>query len=47
MDAIHYKVRQDARIVNKAAYICIGIDLNDIDILGIWIGENERAALDA
>lgn len=44
MDAIHYKVRQDGRIVNKAAYICIGIDLDGMkDILGIWIGENESS----
>ncbi|OWZ82614.1 IS256 family transposase, partial [Natranaerobius trueperi] len=27
MDAVHYKVRQDGRIVNKAAYMAIGIDL--------------------
>lgn len=44
MDAIHYKVRQDGKIVNKAAYVCMGISMEGYkDILGIWIGENESA----
>lgn len=44
MDAIHFKVRDDHRIVTKAAYICLGIDMNGYkDILGIWIGEAEGA----
>lgn len=44
MDAVHYKVRQDGRIVNKAAYMAIGVNLDGIkDVLGIWIGENESS----
>lgn len=44
MDAIHFKVKQDGQIVNKAAYMVIGIDLEGYkDVLGIWIGENESA----
>lgn len=44
MDAIHYKVRQDGRIVNKAAYIAIGVNMDGFkDVLGIWIGEHESA----
>lgn len=44
LDAIHYKVRFDGHIVNKAAYMVIGIDLEgQKDVLGIWIGENESA----
>lgn len=44
MDAIHFKVKQDGAIVNKAAYMVIGIDLDGHkDVLGIWIGENESA----
>ena len=44
MDAIHFKVRDDHRIVSKAAYICLGIDIDGYkDILGIWIGEAEGA----
>jgi putative transposase len=44
MDAIHFKVKQDGAIVNKAAYMVIGIDLDGSkDVLGMWIGENESA----
>jgi putative transposase len=44
LDAIHFKVKQDGAIVNKAAYIVIGIDLDgNKDVLGMWIGENESA----
>jgi transposase-like protein len=44
MDAIHYKVRQDSQITNKAAYMVIGVDLEGKkDVLGIWIGESESA----
>ena len=43
-DAIFYKVRQEGRIVSKAAYTCLGIDLKGHkDVLGIWIGEKEGA----
>ncbi|WP_430073288.1 IS256 family transposase, partial [Paenibacillus naphthalenovorans] len=44
LDAIHFKVKQDGAIVNKAAYMVIGIDLDgNKDVLGMWIGENESA----
>jgi putative transposase len=44
MDALYYKVRQDGKVVNKAAYICMAIDINGHkDILGIWIGEQESS----
>jgi transposase-like protein len=44
MDAIHYHVRQDGRILKKAVYIAIGINLEGIkDVLGLWIGENESS----
>ena len=43
-DAIHYKVRESGKIVSKAAYTSLGINLDGKkDILGIWIGENEGA----
>lgn len=42
MDAIHYKVKEEHQIVNKAAYICMALDMRGYkDILGIWIGEQE------
>ena len=44
LDAIHYKVRQDGHVQNKAAYMVVGIDLNgQKDVLGMWIGEHESA----
>lgn len=44
MDGVHFKVREDNKIVSKAAYVCLGIDMNGYkDILGIWIGESEGA----
>lgn len=44
LDAVHFKVRQDGRIVSKAAHIMIGVDLEGMkDVLGIWIGESESA----
>ena len=45
LDAIHFKVRKDNRIVNKAAYSVLGINMaGQKDILGIWIGDNECAS---
>lgn len=44
MDAIHYHVRSEGRIIKKAVYIAIGIDLEGHkDVLGMWVGENESA----
>ena len=44
MDAIHYKIRQDAKVVSKAAYTCMGVGIDGrVDVLGIWIGESEGA----
>lgn len=44
LDAIHYKVRCDGKIINKAAYIIIGVTMDGVkDVLGIWVGENESA----
>lgn len=44
LDAIHYNVRQEGRVVKKAVYIAIGITLEGIkDVMGLWIGENESA----
>jgi transposase-like protein len=46
LDAIYYKVRQDGRIVSKAAYTCLGIDTKGHkDVLGIWIGEKYPLAV--
>ena len=44
MDAIHYHVRSEGRIVKRAVYIAIGINMAGIkDVLGMYVGENESA----
>lgn len=44
MDAVHFKVKEETKIVTKAAYICMALDMKGYkDILGIWIGEHEGA----
>jgi putative transposase len=43
-DAIHYKVRENGKVVTKAVYTCLGIDLDGKkEVLGLWIGESEGA----
>ena len=43
-DAIHYKVREDGKVVSKAAYTYLALDLEGKkDMLGIWVGESEGA----
>ena len=40
-DAVRMKIRDEGRVVNKAAYLAIGIDIDGIkDVLGIWIEKN-------
>ena len=44
MDAIHFKVKKDNSIVNKAAYAAIGVNIEGKkDVLGIWIGASESS----
>ena len=44
LDAVHFKVREGGKIVSKAAYVILGINIVGMkEILGIWIGENEGA----
>lgn len=44
MDAIHYNVRSEGRIVKKAVYIAIGINMDGKkEVLGMYVGENESA----
>lgn len=44
MDAIHYKIREDGRIINRAAYVVLGVTLDgNKDILSISIGANESS----
>ena len=44
IDAVHFSVREENRVVKKAAYIVLGINKEGYkEILGIWIGENESS----
>lgn len=44
MDAIHYHVRSEGRIVKRAVYIVLGIDMDGKkDVIGMYVGENEGA----
>ena len=43
-DAIRMKIRDEGCVVNKAAYLAIGIGMDgNKDVLGIWIEKNEGA----
>ena len=42
LDALYFKVRKENRIISKAAYSALGINMEgQKEILGIWIGESE------
>lgn len=44
LDAIHYKIRQDSKVISKAAYTVMGINVQgQVDVLGLWLSENEGA----
>lgn len=43
-DAIHFKVKENGKVVSKASYTCLGIRTDGRkEVLGIWIGEAEGA----
>ena len=43
-DAIRMSIRDEGRVIKKAVYLAIGVDVNGIkDVLGIWIERNEGA----
>ena len=44
MDCIHYKVREDGRILSRAAYVVLGVTVEGYkDILSITVGANETS----
>jgi transposase-like protein len=44
LDAIHYKVRHEGRVVTRAVYCMIGLNQEGYkELLGMYIGENEGA----
>jgi putative transposase len=43
-DALWVKVREDNRVINKAVYVALGVDLDGKkDVLGLWIDSSEGA----
>ena len=44
MDCIHYKVREDGRILSRAAYVILGVTIEGYkEILSITVGANETS----
>lgn len=44
LDAIHLKIRTSGRVMSRAVYLALGIDLGgNKELLGLWIGESEGA----
>jgi len=44
LDCIVLKIRQDKRVINKAIYLALGVNLEGHkELLGLWISENEGA----
>lgn len=44
LDAIHYKVRENGRVITKAIYTIFGVDLEgERDVLGLYIDQAEGA----
>ncbi len=44
LDCIVLKVRQDSRVLNKSAFLTLGINIEgQKELLGMWLAENEGA----
>jgi putative transposase len=44
MDAIHFKIREDGKVLTKAVYSVLGVNLQgEKEILGLYIGDNESS----
>jgi len=44
MDCIRLKIRQDNKVINKAVYLALGVDITGHkELLGMWFSENEGA----
>ena len=43
LDALRVKIRDGPRVVNKACYMAVGVDMDGIKhILGLWIADTEK-----
>ena len=44
MDAMHFKVREEGRVITKAVYTVLGVNLRgEKEILGLYVGDHESA----
>ena len=44
LDCIVVKIRQDKRVINKAVYLALGVNMDGHkELLGLWLAENEGA----
>ena len=44
LDCIVLKIRQNKRVINKAIYLVLGINIEEHkELLGMWVSENEGA----
>jgi transposase-like protein len=44
LDCIVIKIRQDKRVINKAVYVTLGVNVHGHkELLGLWLSENEGA----
>ena len=44
LDCIHIKIRHEKRVINKAIYLALGVNLQGHkELLGLWVSENEGA----
>ena len=46
LDCIVLKIRQDKRVINKAVYLALGVNMDgQKELLGLWLSENEGEVL--
>ncbi|WP_259676027.1 transposase, partial [Staphylococcus aureus] len=44
-DGLRIKIRENSQVLNRAAYIAVGVDLEGIKhVLGIWVQDTEGSA---
>jgi putative transposase len=44
MDAIHFKIREDGKVITKAVYTILGVNMKGKkEVLGLYLGQNESA----
>jgi transposase-like protein len=44
MDAIHFKIREDGKVITKAVYSVLGVNMKgQKEVLGLYLGHNESA----